>query len=261
MRRVALATAVALALLLALVSCTKPPAQETLQGIGGLNNPPSTTTNNVTGSVTASSLTVNGPARVDGASVLSGTLTLSDSLRLLGAATDWDDLRIDGLSTRAGVVAPTDETGFRGSANFYSRNFVHNQADEVQFSVQMPHAWRAGSDVWPHVHFSPWATSAGSQAVRFVMNCYVADVNDTFPSAAVAYTMTKTWSGGAQWQHLLATSPTALDMDGLALSSLLKCRLWRDNTVANNFANKAAFLYFDVHYEVDSFGSDQEYIK
>lgn len=65
-------------------------------------------------------------------------------VRLLGNATVFEDLRIDALSTRVGVVAPTDETGFRGNANFISRNFVHNQADETnsRYKCRTP-GWRA----------------------------------------------------------------------------------------------------------------------
>jgi hypothetical protein len=45
------------------------------------------------------------------------------------------------------------------------------------------------------------------------------------------------------------------------LSSMLHCRLYRDNTVGNNFAGKLTFLEFDLHYEIDGFGSSQEWIK
>jgi hypothetical protein len=48
-------------------------------------------------------------------------------------------------------------------------------------------------------------------------------------------------------------------IDGL--SSMIHCRLYRDNTVANNFAGKLTILEFDMHYEIDGFGSSQELIK
>lgn len=167
-----------------------------------LNNPPET----------AEDFTVAGSLTVGGES------QFSDSLRLLGAGTDYEDLRIDGLSTRTGAVAPTDETGFRGSADYYSRNFVHNQADEVQFSVQMPHAWRAGSGIYPHVHLSPWVSSTGSQTAQFQLECYPADVGDTFPAVATSYEMSTTWTTDARWSHLIAGNDEALDMSGLLLS-------------------------------------------
>lgn len=184
-----------------------------------------------------------------------GTLTLA------GAATAYEDLRIDGLSTRTGVVAPTDEVGFRGNSNFYSRNFVHNQADEVQFSVQLPHAWKEGGELFPHVHFSPWITNTGAGACQFIMEYYFANVGDVYPTPPLTYTMTKTWSGSQQWYHLIALNATPITTTLKTISSVMKCRLYRDNTVSNNLAGKVALLYIDFHYEVDSFGSSQEYIK
>lgn len=184
------------------------------------------------------------------------------TFRVTGSATAFEDLRVDGLSARPGVVAPTDETGFRGNSSFQARNFVDNQADEIQFDVQMPHSWNAGSPIYPHVHFSPWITGTASvQAARFVLDYYWADVNGTFPTGSSTYQMTYTWTGSFQWKHLIATNASPLSSTGKSLSSILKCRLYRDNTVASNLGGKITFLYFDIHYEVDSLGSSQEYTK
>jgi len=184
------------------------------------------------------------------------------TVRLTGSATAWEDLRVDGLNTRVGVVAPTDETGFRGNNNFYARNFVHTQADEVQFQVQFPHNMAAGSTVSPHFHFSPWITGTQDvQAVRFILEYYWASLHEEFTTGS-SHAMSYTWTGSNQWVHLIADDESGdLDTSGKGLSSIMKCRLYRDNTVANNLAGKVTFLYFDVHYEVDSFGSSQEFIK
>jgi hypothetical protein len=183
------------------------------------------------------------------------------SFRLYGDATAFEDLRIDGLQTRTGVVAPTDETGFRGDVNFYARNFVHSQADEVQFSVQMPHGWNEGSPIFPHVHFAPWISNTGDKAAQFILEYYWANVDGTFPASPSNYTMTKTWNGDKQWAHMIALNASGLSTSGKTLSSILKCRLYRDNTVTDNLQGKVTFLYFDIHYEADSLGSRQEYIK
>jgi len=185
------------------------------------------------------------------------------TFRLTGSATAWDDLRVDGLSTRVGVVAPTDETGFRGDNNFYARNFVHTQADEIQFQVQFPHDWAGGTLISPHVHFSPWITGTASvQAVKFILEYYWANVYDDFPASPSTYSMEYTWTGSKQWSHLIAEHSSGdLDASGYSFSNIMKCRLYRDNTVANNLAGKATFLYFDIHYQRDSFGTSQEYTK
>lgn len=189
-------------------------------------------------------------------------ISSSGTFQMIADATAFEDLRIDGLSSRVGVVAPTDEVGFRGDSNFLARNFVHTQADEVQFNIQLPHAWKEGGKFYPHVHFSPWITgTAAVQAARFILEYRWSNPVDIFPSAALTYNMTYTWTGSFQWRHLIALNATELNSTGKTLSSVLNCRLYRDNTVGNNLAGKATFLYFDVHYEVDSFGSNEEYRK
>lgn len=185
------------------------------------------------------------------------------TFRLTGSATAWEDLRIDGLSARVGVTAPTDEVGWRGDNNFLARNFVHTQADEIQFQVQMPHAWLLGSDISPHVHLSPWITGTQAvQAVQFIFEYYWANIGETFPVSGTSITLSYTWTGSKQWDHILCDHISSdIVGTGKSLSSIMKCRLYRDNTVANNLAGKVTFLYTDLHYQVDGLGSNLEYIK
>ena len=183
------------------------------------------------------------------------------TVKLFGVATVFEDLRIDATATRTGVVAPTDEVGFRGSANFYSRNFVHNQADEIQFSVQMPHAWKEGGELFPHVHFSPWIANAGAGAAQFIFEYFQANNEAEFPGSPATYTVTKTWTGSKIWYHLIASNATSIDTTGWTISTIVKTRMYRDNTVSNNLAGKVALLYVDWHYEIDALGSMAEYVK
>ncbi len=101
------------------------------------------------------------PAAICSESVYASFAT-DGTFMLQGGAIAWEDLRVDRQLTRAGVVAPTDEAGFRGDANHYSRGLVHNQADEVQFFVQLPRAYKVGSNLHSHVHFSPWIVGSGN---------------------------------------------------------------------------------------------------
>lgn len=183
------------------------------------------------------------------------------SFQLYGTATMFEDLRVEGLSARVGTVSPTYETGFRGDANYLSTNMVHTQADEVQFAVQLPHGWNAGSAIFPHVHFSPVISNEGAGAAQFILAYFVANVDAQFPASPAIYTMTETWTGSKQYYHLIAANDTGIATTGWTLSSVMKCRLYRDNTVANNLAGKVSFLYFDIHVEMDAFGSRLEYSK
>lgn len=46
------------------------------------------------------------------------------------------------------------------------------------------------------------------------------------------------------------------------VSSMMVCRLYRSPTVTEDtYSNDAGLLEFDLHYQIDSFGSRNEYIK
>lgn len=182
------------------------------------------------------------------------------TLQFTGNATVWNDLRIDAISARTGGAAPTDETGFRGNANFLARNFVNNQADEIQFQVQLDHSIKLNSTIYPHFHFSPWVTNAGTVNVKFIFEYYWTNYQSVFPVSPSTLDLTDTWTGDQRWYHRIAKNNTGISMTN-DISSIMKCRLYRDNTVANNFPGSLTGLYFDIHFEVDTIGSRTDFIK
>lgn len=184
---------------------------------------------------------------------------IDGTITLLGNATVFEDIKVNILNAKTGITAPTDEVGFRGNANFYARNFVHTQADEVQFDIEIPHNWKKGGLLYPHVHFSPWITGSGTS--KFNLEYYWTNIDNSFPASTSAYSMTKTWGTDQQWYHLVASGVTPMTSSGMEMSSILKCRLYRDNSIDGNFPGKVTILYFDLHYEIDSLGSREEYNK
>jgi hypothetical protein len=184
-----------------------------------------------------------------------GTLLMS------GDATVFNDMLTSANASRVGVVAPTIAAGFRGDDNFLRTSFVSNQADELQFDVQFSHGWKEGSEFFPHVHFAPEAAGGASNAAKFILEYYFASYEDQFPATPSTYEMTATWSGDKSWYHLIAGNPTGITIETGTISAIMKCRVYRDNTVTNNLAANVSVLYFDWHIELDTIGSRQEYIK
>lgn len=178
-----------------------------------------------------------------------------------GSALPWEDLRLDLMTARNGVVSPTSEVGFRGDANHLVTNFVHNQADELQFTVQFPHSVKTNSTIFPHVHFSPWIAGGANNAVRFILDYYWIDIDSQFPALPSQYQMADTWAGNKQWYHFITESGTGINHNPHTPSSIMKCRLYRENTVANNLQGKITVLYFDIHYQADTLGSRAELTK
>lgn len=182
----------------------------------------------------------------------------------ISTGVNYEDTQVPPTTQRTGTVAPTLTTGFRGNASFQQVQFISSQADEVQFIIQMPHAWRTGSMVYPHVHFAPAVNIAdGSYNVQFKLEYYWADINDQFAADAASYTMAKAFTVSSNnhiWKHFMAVGSAGLTVDA-GISSIIVCRLYRDNTVDNNYGQPVAMLGFDIHYDVDSLGSDAERSK
>lgn len=188
---------------------------------------------------------------------------MTGNLRLQGDATQWDDLRLSGSAARVGVTAPSVDA-FGPSGSLRTLRFEEGHHDEIYFEIQMPHAWREGSNIYPHVHWSPVTTEAGN--VVWQLDYTWANINDAFP-APTTMTTDATAAGGTAWVHKLSqfkdgSSNEYIDGAGKLLSSMLVLRLHRDaGAGSDTLTEDVAFLEFDIHYEIDSFGSDEEYIK
>jgi hypothetical protein len=175
---------------------------------------------------------------------------------------------IPGQSVKATGASPPDfAAGFAGDATLEVYYFDGiNTMEQIFFSVQMPHAWKQGSTIYPHVHFSPASTNGGdtaSRVVRFILEYTWANIHETFgASASLNLDSAPFVPNASQWKHLLAVNASGIDAAGKTLSSMLLCRLYRDPAdAADTYPQDVAFLQFDVHYEIDALGSEQEYIK
>jgi hypothetical protein len=175
----------------------------------------------------------------------------------------WEDIRIAGANTRVGVTAPAVGT-FGPSGSLRVLRFEQNHHDEIYFEIQMPHAWKEGSNIYPHVHWAPVSATAGN--VVWQLDYTWANPAGTF-GAPATMTSDATAAGGTAWVHKISvlkdgSGNAYIAGAGKTISSMLVCRLHRDaGAGADTLAADAAFLEFDIHYEVDGFGSRQEYIK
>lgn len=177
----------------------------------------------------------------------------------------WNDTMVPPTTQRIGVVAPTLRLGFRGDSTFQKLTFADNQADEVQFIVQFPHDMALNSILRPHVHFTfEDSVADGDYTIDFVLKYYWANIEEVFPASSSTYTMTYSFKEGenpATYTHLIA-SGTNLTMNK-GISSIMVCRLYRDNltNAKTNLPYPITMLGFDIHYQIDSMGSEYEISK
>lgn len=173
-----------------------------------------------------------------------------------GSGMAWDDLRIPGMAVGTGASAPDQITLVGGGL----RGFGFDggvTSEQVFFEVQVPHHWKMGSNISPHVHWTPTTTATGS--VAWYLEYTWSQINRTFDAATTISGVTELTTN-SQWKHILTELPLISGSSISGVSSMLICRLYRDPGT-DTYANDAGFLEFDFHYQIDSRGSRFEYIK
>lgn len=175
--------------------------------------------------------------------------------------TVWKDIQVPAHSVKTGASAPGFDGTAAGDATLLTYAFDGASVEQVYFTIQMPHDWKEGTTIFPHVHFSPTADSgAVEKGVSWKLEYTWANNAATF-GASAEIEMTKAFTD-AQWDHLIATNDTGISGAGKTISSILVCRLYRDPTDGDDtFENDVLFLGFDIHYEVEKLGSRQQYVS
>lgn len=178
------------------------------------------------------------------------TITNNGTLLLSGCATTWDDFRVPLTQTKQGATAKPD---FDYTNVGYL--FPQNDPDEILYIIaQMPHTWKEGSDIGPHVH---WRQTANQNAVFKIS--YAWTNNGSPISAFSTYVMDQpefSFSSGSLMQ--LSAGSALISGVGKTLSSMLMIKLYREDNV---YTGDALVYDFDIHYEKDSLGSNEEYNK
>jgi hypothetical protein len=181
----------------------------------------------------------------------------------------WDDLRVPVFSTTRGGAKDPDiakvlDNG-AGSQGVVTYLFDKAVEEELYFTVQIPHTWKYGTDIKPHVHWMPVADGAAGSKVCWGLEYSLSEHGATFQNTTIIYgdehIPIETLVADRHYVNSLGTiSMAAVD----SLSAMLICRIFRDATGTggtDDYDNDSALLEIDFHYQIDSQGSRFEYIK
>lgn len=184
------------------------------------------------------------------------------TIRADGAATTWDDVFVPFTQAKQGSNSKPsfDETNV-------GLLFPYNDNSAIIYMVvQIPHKYKVGSDIYPHIHWQQSISSfpTWSMSYKWFNN------NEAVPASFTTITTDTgefTYSSGnlAQISAFPAiTGATNSEGGGLSstekgISSVLLIKLWRSANTGPN-ANILAFQ-FDIHIEIDTQGSRGEYTK
>lgn len=167
----------------------------------------------------------------------------------------WDDLRfpVAGINPPGAASDPTVDTADGRMV------FSASQENIIAIQVQMPHSWKEGSYLAPHIHWSPTNTNTGN--VKWQIKYKVANVNEVFPAAWTTITTLSAGAGVAD-THQIASFADTIAMDNKTFSCMLLMlisRLGADGADTYNAVCKLNEV--DIHYQINGFGTGDEYTR
>lgn len=179
---------------------------------------------------------------------------------LAGAATYWDDL-VGGIA-----AAVTSGPGVSLSNVEHALAFVAtaNGSDYAWLTFQLEHRWKAGSPIFPHLHFEQAEAAVPHWLIQYRWQRQ-GQAKTTWQNYK-CNTPAFTWTSGTLNQICYGAGIAA--PTGYSISDILQVRLVRDSTNssglftgADPYTATALVTAFDIHIECDALGSRTEYVK
>jgi len=176
------------------------------------------------------------------------------TLEFNGAATVFDDIRVPITAIRItgpGGTTPPDEVLYKGGV-VLAFGGAGTDDEKAFFNVQIPHSYREGTDITPHVHWVPEDNTAGN--VRWVLTYSWANINAAFPGESTEAIVVAADETTDKHQ---VDNFSAITGSGKTISSMLICSIQReDSDGTDTYNNLDAYLVeIDFHFEMDTAGS------
>lgn len=160
----------------------------------------------------------------------------------------WEDLRAPATGINpVGSTSPATPNTTDGSLTFAKGNVV-------TCWFQMSHAWKEGSDIYIHLHWSKTTSAAGS--VNWQIKYKWFNLGATAPAFSSLITGSETIpNSDTADKHALYSFPVVSGA-GKTLSSMICVYLERINDGNDTYAANVNLYEIDIHHLVDSFGSN-----
>lgn len=174
-----------------------------------------------------------------------GSVELSDSV--------WDDLTLSSLQFRdppGGEAAPALQ-GYVPAAGVTNYVLDFDTNERGYGILQMKHGYKRDSEVRPHIHWTSSSACTSSWELAMSFGRITGMMTNT-------YRQTATFTNLTPWVHAMSSFPAVTDMtnklgeSGIFLISL-KCVSEGATTTNGPF-----LMDFDIHYQTDKIGSDNE---
>ena len=182
-------------------------------------------------------------------------------MKFNGAATIFDDVRVPANDLTTSGSNDPNRTTWLG--NLISWSFSATQMNQLFFECQIPHGYKEGSTIYPHIHWRPLASAASPQRVRWGLEYVWQNIGEAAPvSTTTIYTSASEPSEVFVGNKHYVSPFNGIVGTGKTISSMLSCRIFRDATNAlDDFTGAAGLMEIDFHVEMDTIGSDEEWNK
>jgi hypothetical protein len=181
------------------------------------------------------------------------SVTGNNGVTLSGVGTMWDDLQFPAYQLKS--VGITDKPDY--DVVKQELLFPEDTTEAVGFVVQMPHDWKEGSSIYPHIHYMQTA----ADSIDWTFKYKWVNIGGTEPGAWTVKKLshnTQTYTSGTIHQVARVVNGFGVVATGKTISSILVVKFYRQSDA---HVGDARFLQLDIHYERDAFGSKTEYIK
>jgi len=185
----------------------------------------------------------------------------SEGVHLNGNATVWDDRDYPLGGQR--ISAPASKV-VESTNNLIAYTTNCPLTDYVWMNIQMSHSKKLFSPVYPHLHWSQDSTKRPNWLVEYRWIYGGITIPSTWSYSTISAPVYPLTAGIAQITDFVPITPSSDE----GLSAILQVKLKRDSSnTSAKFASTdpygaSAFAQsFDIHYERDSMGSRQAYVK
>jgi len=160
----------------------------------------------------------------------------------------YDDFRFPATTSKVSPVSNKpdfDETNV-------GLLFDPDSIETIYLIAQLPHSWKEGSSIEPHIHWQPTSTNTGSVVWR--MEYKWTNINATESGSWTTVDIT-TAADGTTGKHQYA-SFGAVSGSGKTASSIISFKISRQATnVSDTYTADALYKEFDFHYAKDKLGA------
>jgi hypothetical protein len=174
----------------------------------------------------------------------------------------YDDIFTDATTVPAGATAP-NLTPVPGAPNISTWSFNGtNTIESLSGTMELLHGYREGSDIWPHVHWSPINNNTGN--VRWVFEYIVAEASGVFRAPVILTTIQAAGGLAASGLPIQHNAEFSVPISGanLVIGDQIRFTLRREPAnAADTYGGLALLWAVGIHYEKNSQGSLQRFVK